>query len=196
MQNEDPTIFDFVLQKYLESDPPEYWKEDALLYAVSLEHFDACKKLLEIGANVNGNPTYSDTPLTFCLSGFSFGEFQQDIFDLLMEHGADLFVGNPSKESALKMATASNLIDVMERLIEKEPKIVVWSCREGVYGALHTAASHGNVRACQLLVVHGADVNVRDQHGKTPLMLSADRSSEDFTRFLLESVVDMNIRDN
>ncbi|KAI8907790.1 ankyrin repeat-containing domain protein [Gorgonomyces haynaldii] len=159
--NKNSAVFDYLLQRYLESDPPEYWKEDALTNAAHACNFKACRRLLDLGANVNGNPHSSETPLFWCLYGAHQGTNKQDIFDLLMEHGADLYV-----------AAYFNLTGLMERLIMRDPRIVEWACREGHSGALHNAAKNDRVKACQVLIRHGADVNVTDEEGRTPLMFA------------------------
>ncbi|KAI8904890.1 ankyrin repeat-containing domain protein [Gorgonomyces haynaldii] len=194
--NSDSTVFDYLLQLYLKSDPPEYWKEDALTFAALAGNSGAFQKLLDLGASVNGNPNTSETPLSQNLSTRSPEVFQQDIFDLLMEHGAGLYVGDASKESPLINAAESNLTGVMEQLIKRDPRIVQWACREGHFGALHAAAQNDRVEACQVLLKHGVQINVKDEYGRTPLMLSTEYSSHQAAALLIESGADLQIGDN
>ncbi|KAI8903882.1 ankyrin repeat-containing domain protein [Gorgonomyces haynaldii] len=196
LRYENLAVFDYLLERGLELDPPEYWKEDELTMAAHRGNLHACQKLLEFGANVNGNPHSSETPLFKSTKTKGCGVFQKDVFDLLMKKGADLYVGDASKESALNMAAASHVPEAVEELIERDPKIVQWSCREGYFGALHAAAKNGRVKACQLLLEHGADVNVRDDKGRTPLMDSAQFYTLDALEFLIESGADLQIGDN
>ncbi|KAI8904487.1 ankyrin repeat-containing domain protein [Gorgonomyces haynaldii] len=196
LYNSDSTVFEYLLQIYLESDPPEYWKEDALTHAAHACNLNACRTLLDLGANVNGNPQSSETPLfkSMCPNHMHFN--QSEVYDLLMALGAELYVGDASKRCALNNAAASNLPDVMKRMIEQDPNIVQWACREGYYGALHAAAVKSRVEACKILIRHGADVNVRDGKGRTPLMHSTPSYSHEALAFLIESGADLHIRDN
>ncbi|KAI8908301.1 ankyrin repeat-containing domain protein [Gorgonomyces haynaldii] len=186
LYNSDSAVFEYLLQRYLESDPSEYWKEDALTNAAHACNFKACQKLLDLGANVNGNPQSSKTPLYNSVHGGHHGTRLQSIYDILMEHGADLYVGDASKECVLKNAAASNQTDIMEALIKRDPRIVEWSCREGYYGALHTAVQSGRIEASQLLLKHGANINVTDEEGRTPLMIATHNAGLESLRTCLK----------
>ena len=59
--------------------------------------------------------------------------------------------------------------------------------------ALHWAAGAGNVPLAALLVEQGADVNVRDQGGSTPLKRAAHMGQTEAVRWLLEQGADANL---
>ena len=64
--------------------------------------------------------------------------------------------------------------------------------------ALMTASMIRNRPIVELLLDHGADINIRDKDGKTALMLMYSHSlneDNDITRLLLERGADTNIRD-
>lgn len=50
---------------------------------------------------------------------------------------------------------------------------------------LHVAACVGNLKSARLLVQNGANVNVPDKSGKTPLDLALERGSKEVAKFLL-----------
>lgn len=52
--------------------------------------------------------------------------------------------------------------------------------------ALHHAASHDDPAAAQLLLDHGADPNLRNSAGFTPLLLAVARGSRAVVELLLE----------
>jgi len=58
-------------------------------------------------------------------------------------------------------------------------------------------ARDGNLKIIQVLVdKHHVNPNVTDEHGQTPLMLSAERGYLNIVRFLLEKGSDSRLRDN
>src|SRR3974377_1945894 len=46
------------------------------------------------------------------------------------------------------------------------------------------------------ILQHGADINVRDTQGRTPVMISTYQHNTDMVKLLLEAGADVNIRDN
>ena len=60
------------------------------------------------------------------------------------------------------------------------------------YDGLLLAAHEGNVEAIHQLVAEGADVNIRDTRGRTPIHVAAFASEDDALRALAEAGADMN----
>ncbi|KAL8697209.1 MAG: hypothetical protein Q9201_007244 [Fulgogasparrea decipioides] len=61
------------------------------------------------------------------------------------------------------------------------------------YGtALHAAAEAGEVDSIHELLAVGVDVNIRDKHGRVPLICAADNSHTNAMRALLEGGADVN----
>lgn len=60
-------------------------------------------------------------------------------------------------------------------------------CDAGGYAPLHYAARKGHVKVAQLLLLHGADINIRTRAGKvTPLLRAAFSGQEEMCRFLVQ----------
>ena len=59
--------------------------------------------------------------------------------------------------------------------------------------ALHEAALQGSSKVCGLLVRKGAEVNIKDGEGKTPLHYAKDRQTAEV---LIDAGGDINITDN
>ena len=51
-------------------------------------------------------------------------------------------------------------------------------------------------RIAKLMVKHGADVNLADHNGETPLMLALEKGMFDLARYLVEKGADVNARDH
>ena len=112
-----------------------------------------------------------DTPLMLaCAKGHY--EFCQ----MLIEHGADVNLQNSCDDFALRIAVWNQHTNIVKLLLDSKAdhRLVcrTWSrtyedCIRYTYGtALHSA---GNNELIQLLIDSGANVNARDDLGRTPL---------------------------
>jgi ankyrin repeat protein len=61
---------------------------------------------------------------------------------------------------------------------------------------LHVAAATGDLATIQAAVAAGADLDVRDQAGRTPLMAATRARQTDAVRVLLEAEADVDLRDD
>jgi len=64
------------------------------------------------------------------------------------------------------------------------------------YRGLHAAAAEGDVAKLRELARQGGDLNARDAHGRTPLLVAAHRSRRDAMRALAEAGADVNAKDS
>ncbi len=58
------------------------------------------------------------------------------------------------------------------------------------------ATQHGDRKATLKLLQEGADINVRDAQGRTPVMIATYQHNTEMVRELLQAGADINIRDN
>ncbi len=58
------------------------------------------------------------------------------------------------------------------------------------------ATQRGDREAVLKLLQEGADINVRDPQGRTPVMIATSQHNTDMVRALLQAGADVNIRDN
>ena len=66
---------------------------------------------------------------------------------------------------------------------------------QAAYSApIHEAAVAGDVELVELLIANGADVDDRDVHGYTPLLLAIQAGQSDIARALIKSGADVNAR--
>jgi len=99
-----------------------------------------------------------------------------DLLTVLMDHGARVIptpemLANGQDQNAfylLHYAVDDGLVDVAKILIEKG-KIPLNTLDQGGWSALHLAAGHNNIELITLLTGKGADVNIKDSKGNTPL---------------------------
>ena len=64
------------------------------------------------------------------------------------------------------------------------------------YRGLHAAAARGDLAAIGRLIAEGADINAKDPHGRTPLMVAAYRRSLKAARVLIKAGADLNALDS
>lgn len=62
--------------------------------------------------------------------------------------------------------------------------------------ALSGAAVSGDLAGAQTALDHGADVNARDESGRTPLMLASAAGHTEIVRLLIERHADVNLKDS
>lgn len=142
--------------------------------------------LLEAGADINAQTTVhfdGETPLAMKLR---FGTIEEVRF--LLDRGADPNLG------PVKFMPSSTMPILVPLLVEHG-----WNIDEGagVRTLLHHDANHGHGAMVQLLLAHGADPNVRDAAGRTPLHLVAARGTgREAIRALVDAGAELDVRDN
>ena len=89
-----------------------------------------------------------------------------DAARLLLDHGACISIVDDRGFTYLHYAVMFNMVDLIEPLLSIGVEI-----NASRYGrtALHIAAFNGSLSIVQLLIDHGANVNVADMNGHTPL---------------------------
>lgn len=143
------------------------------------------KLLLDNGADINVQTTVhfnGDTPLSWKLRQGEVGGAR-----FLLEHGAD-----PNR-GPIKFMPSAALPDGIAGLLDHG-----WDINEGAGDRtlLHHDANHGHGAKVRILLDHGADPNVLDAAGRTPLHLLAARGTGgDAIRALASAGADLDARD-
>jgi ankyrin repeat protein len=171
--------------------------EPALWLATRRNNLEMALLLLEHGANPDGaNPngehvTDSSTPLANA-AGFN----NLALVKALLQKGAK--VERKETNSPLLYATHP---DVLAFLLDHGANIharYLYGKRTGATLLNHLVSEYSekdSLKAIQLLLARGADVNEQDDYGRTPLMYAAADTGIETFRFLLDHGANVNIRD-
>jgi ankyrin repeat protein len=142
------------------------------------------KLLLDRKANPNPNskPASESSPL---LEAATAGD--PATVQLLIERGADVKAVAPL---AMLMATAAHCSKCLDLLVAKTKDPLAFTM------ALPDVASTGDLDAVRLMLDHGADVNMVDPLGRTPLMYAAgsDLVPTNLVKLLIERGANVNAR--
>ena len=163
---------------------------------------DAVKdsNLASIQKLVNGNHEVLDiqdedgkTALHLAIErGFS------DIARYLIEQGADIDLPDDNNESPLHYSASHGNLEISKLLLEKgstainNSSVSKYDGFVGNWTPLHLACLKSHPGIVQLLLDHGADIEVRDGVQRTPLILSVEGRDIRVVRVLVENGADIN----
>ncbi len=161
-----------------------------LMRAVYYDHYDACKLLIEKGANIEAKNKNGYTAL---LHAAAKGHIA--ICKILIDNGANLNVKANNGYTPLIHTTKNNYSDlcklfndtIIDAELKQKATPLMWAAHSGKYNecatiikngakihdltnALIWAARKGHLTICELLIKNGADMNIQDIYGYTSLM--------------------------
>jgi len=161
-------------------------KRTALMIATYNQDVEAVKLLIDAGANVNIQDDLLNTP--FLYAG---AEGYLDILKLTIQAGADPTIVNRYGGTALIPAAEHGHVEVIEELLN-DTTINVNHVNLLGWTALMEAIvlNNGNSiqqTVVQLLIDHGADVNIPDNDNVTPLQHAKKQGFKEIENILIEA---------
>lgn len=150
-------------------------KTELLYKAVDAGDLKAVQALVASGADVNGvyKGKYDWDVYPMIITAAGNGSL--DVFRFLVEHGAKLDAKGYAGNYPIHIAADKGRIFIVKYLVERPGAgAEQLRLRNGIGDTpLHCAASGGSVAVVDYLLDHGADIETRDDQGKTPLYESA-----------------------
>ncbi|XP_071763948.1 fibronectin type 3 and ankyrin repeat domains 1 protein [Centroberyx gerrardi] len=145
--------------------------------------------LVQNGAEVNmKNSSGKDSLMLACFCG------HLDIVRYLRQSGALWTSRDKAGCTALHWAVDGSHLPVIQHMIEDNCQVDVKESVSGWTPLMRVSAVTGNAEVASLLLRAGADVNVRDRDGKTPLMIAVLNNHEDLVKLLLENGADRLVK--
>ncbi|XP_049829368.1 protein phosphatase 1 regulatory subunit 12C isoform X18 [Schistocerca gregaria] len=203
-----------LLQKGADIDTANVDGLTALHQACIDDNLDMVEFLVEHGADVNRGDNEGWTPLHATAScGFI------SIAKYLIEHGGNVAAVNNDAELPVDIAESDEMEEMLQQNIEakgidcdearnEEERMMLEDAKawlnSGFFDdephpktgarALHVAAAKGYIKVMRVLLQGGADVNVQDFDGWTPLHAAAHWGQKEACEMLVENFCDMEMK--
>ncbi|XP_076285931.1 transient receptor potential cation channel subfamily A member 1-like [Lasioglossum baleicum] len=159
-----------------------YYRNSLLHRAVNEKQVQMAKLLINYGANVNVKDTREETPIVNAIQNRD-----TKMIELLLTNGADI------KEDPKVVCTAVRCrnLELVEDLLKNGADI---NALDNMYfgnSFLHMAVKTKQVQMVKLLINYGANVNVKDSQGETPIVNAIQNRDKKMIELLLTNGVDI-----
>jgi serine/threonine-protein phosphatase 6 regulatory ankyrin repeat subunit A/serine/threonine-protein phosphatase 6 regulatory ankyrin repeat subunit B len=161
-----------------------------LFCAVAKGKTEAVIHLIENGADVNlcECGLKGRSPLQ---AAAEYGNLE--IMDCLIKAGANVNVHDSEDPTPLFCAVAKGKTEAVIHLIENGADVNLCECGLKGRSPLHAAAEYGNLEIMDCLIKAGANVNVLNSNGATPLFRAVTRDKTEAAIYLVQNGADVNI---
>ena len=167
------------------------FNESLLHTAIINKNLECVKLLLDLGIDVNCSSRgklYESIPINLAILAKDV-----EIFKLLLENGAFLNLKTKLDVTTLHFAVESNQNYFVEEILKRKVDVDVESsilCSMPI----STAIINKNLECVKLLLEYGADVNFKNNSGKTPIWYASAYGSVDIFKLLVERGADLELK--
>ena len=173
-----PLITD-LLRKHGGKTRDELKAAESIVVAVELGNIEAVKQHLNDGTEVNAKGGTGRTPLHWAAI-----EGHKEIAELLIAEGADVNAKTNDGKTPLDEA--------INPFYNKTEIANLLHKHGGKHGTIHSAAGGGDIEAVKKFLATGADVNVKDKRGFTPLHWASISGHKEAAELLIDNGADVN----
>lgn len=166
-------------------DPVDAARQTPLLLAVQNNHTAAAKVLIEAGANINAQAANSDTP--WLLAG---ARGRTEMIRLMIPRGPDYALRNRYGGSALIPACHYGHVDTVRLLLTTKIDVnqvnnLGWTCLLEIVILGDGGPAH--VEITRLVLAAGADPNINDNQGVSPLAHARQRGQSEVAKLIAQA---------
>jgi len=139
-------------------------------------------------SRINSLDTYGGNPPLFCAVKHSGNS---SIVKKLINSGADVYLKDKNEETIgdyIGIYCCDNL-DIVEVLAKAG---MDFNTEGKLDPPLHQVAESDNIPFVKLLIKYGADVNLKDKHGRTPVQCAAARGNSNVLKLLIDNGGEVN----
>lgn len=140
----------------------------------------------------SGQPTKINSAAEIALKGAFANRDDKKIREAIKE-GARVNIRNRDGSTLLEYAVAGGDKNLVELIIDRSADL---SATTRGFTPLMSAAWYGRVDMMRIMVKNGADLNARDDYGRTALMLAVSQNKAAAVKFLLSKGADKNLRES
>jgi ankyrin repeat protein len=166
-------------------DPVDAARQTPLLLAVQTNHTAAATVLIEAGANINAQAANSDTP--WLLAG---ARGRTDMIRLMIPRGPDYALRNRYGGSALIPACHYGHVETVRVLLTTKIDVnqinnLGWTCLLEIVILGDGGPAH--VEITRLVLAAGADANINDNQGVSPLAHARQRGQAEVAKLIAQA---------
>ena len=159
----DIEFIEYLIDKGADVNLPNSEGETPLIIAINNGNLELVKLLLDKGADVNLPNSEGETPLHLAINNGNL-----ELVELLLDKGADVNIPNSKGRTPLLIAAKKGYNKIVQLLIKKVYADVNASYKDG-NTLLHIAAMNNHIELVFKLIEKGANMNIKNKKGKTPL---------------------------
>nr|XP_028682826.1 fibronectin type 3 and ankyrin repeat domains protein 1 isoform X4 [Macaca mulatta] len=187
--NDEDLLVRILQGGHVKVDVPNKFGFTALMVAAQKGYTRLVKILVSNGTDVNlKNGSGKDSLMLACYAG------HLDVVKYLRRHGASWQARDLGGCTALHWAADGGHCSVIEWMIKDGCEVDVVDTGSGWTPLMRVSAVSGNQRVASLLIDAGANVNVKDRNGKTPLMVAVLNNHEELVQLLLDKGADASVK--
>ena len=156
----------------------------ALHFAVQEGHADVVEVLIDAGADIDAKSSEGCTPLHYaCKNG------KLAIVKVLVKAGADVCMTYSTGTTCLKVASGNGHTETVRYLVGL-PEVDVNAANNRSWTSLHSAVKRNNKshpEVVQVLIDAGADMEAKNEKGRSPLLVASAFGKLDAVKLLVEA---------
>ena len=155
-------------------------------------HAVVMQVLIDAGADIEAKGVFGGSPLVVSCSKGNL-----NVAKVLIKAGAEVFVSDNYGATCLMYAARNGHTETVRYLVSLEDMDLMIINHSGVYGftALHCAAKN-YPEVVQVLIDVGADIETKDENGRSPLHKASCSGALDVVKMLVEAGAEVCATDN